>query len=134
MAGMRKEGLRGGKGGRKGEKPDLESCGAGFKGVRGLKGRCEEEKKEWKRVGKGLRGKIFRESFGKPPDRQIRQGPPSQKAETATHSGAITYPLPPPCLRPYVLVCCLSVCLYILVYRRLQVSKNVEINKYFINI
>ena len=59
----------------RGIRPDLERWREGFddgknwkKGSRGRK-----------RRGKGLRGKIFRESFGKPPDRQIRQGPPSPK-------------------------------------------------------
>ena len=45
-----------------------------------LEEEVEGEKKGVGRWVQGLRGKIFRESFGKPLDRQTRQGPPSQKA------------------------------------------------------
>jgi len=34
-----------------------------------------------KGVGKGLRGEDFPGKFGKPPDHQIRQGPPSPKTK-----------------------------------------------------
>jgi len=68
----------------------------------GGKGRGGEKGVE--RGEEGLEGEDFPGKFGKPLDRQIRQGPPSPKPETATRSGAITYPLPPPCLRPYVWV------------------------------
>ena len=61
----------------------------------------EEEKKGRKGVGKGLRGKIFRENSGNPQTVRSDKDLLRPKPETATHSGAITYPLPPPCLRPY---------------------------------
>jgi len=51
---------------------------------------------------KGLRGKIFREISGNPQTARSDKDLFRPKLETATHSGAITYPLPPPCLRPYV--------------------------------
>jgi len=50
---------------------------------------------------KGLRGKIFREISGNPQTARSDKDLLRPKPETATHSGAITYPLPPPCLRPY---------------------------------
>jgi len=80
------KGLRSGRrkkegfGGRKGFLALPKELKEGVWGSEELEEAIEGKKKGWKREGKGLRGKIFRESFGKPLDRQIRQGPPSQKA------------------------------------------------------
>jgi len=70
--------------------------------VEELEERVKEEQKGEKGVGKGLRGKIFRENSGNPQTARSDKGLLRPKPETATHSVAITYPLPPPCLRPYV--------------------------------
>ena len=51
---------------------------------------------------KGQRGEDFPGKFGKPPDRQIRQGPTSPKTRDHHPFGGDHLPLPPPCLRPYV--------------------------------
>ena len=68
--------------------------------------RGEGEKKGWKGRKKGLRGKIFRENSGNPQTTRSDKDLLHPKPETATHSGAITYPLPPLCLRPYEGVFC----------------------------
>ena len=52
--------------------------------------------------GEGLEGEDFPGKFRetpRPPDPTRTSF--AQNQETATRSGAITYPLPPPCLRPY---------------------------------
>jgi len=54
-----------------------------------------------KRGKEGLEGEDFPGKFGKPPDRQIRQGPPSPKTRDRHPFGGDHLPLPPPCLRPY---------------------------------
>jgi len=45
-----------------------------------------------KRRKVGLEGEDFPGKFGKPPDRQIRQGTPSPKTRDRHPFGAITYP------------------------------------------
>ena len=72
--------------------------------VKDLEERVEGEKKGSGRGKKGLRGKIFRENSGNPQTARSDKDLLHPKLETATRSGAITYPLPPPCLRPYVWV------------------------------
>ena len=74
-----------------------------------LKEEVKGEKKGEKGGKKGLRGKIFRENSGNPQTARSDKDLLRPKPETATRSGAITYPLPPPCLRPYVQRdCCFS--------------------------
>jgi len=69
-------------------------------------GELEEEVEGRKRGVKGwegLEGEDFPGKFGKPPDRQIRQGPPSPKTRDRHPFGGDHLPPPsPPCLRPYV--------------------------------
>jgi len=84
----------------------METCSRELKGGVWGEEELEEEdkgeKKGWKGWEKGLRGKIFRENSGNPQTARSDKDLLRPKPETATHSGAITYPLPPPCLRPYV--------------------------------
>jgi len=58
---------------------------------------------------KGLRGKIFRENFGKPPDRQIRQGPYSPKTRDRHPFGGDHLPPSSPLLTPT----CMNLSLFI---------------------
>jgi len=68
----------------------------------GGKGRGGE--KGWKRVGRSLRGKIFRENSGNPQIARRDKDLLRPKDEISHPFGGDHLPLPPPCLRPYVWV------------------------------
>jgi len=53
-----------------------------------------------KRGGEGLEGEDFPGKFGKPPDRQIRQGHPSPKTRDRHPFGGDHLPPPSPLLTP----------------------------------
>jgi len=73
--------------------PALESWGEAFEGRKNWRKRSRERK----RGGEGLEGEDFPGNFGKPPDRQIRQGPPSPKTRDRHPFGGDP-DLPPPTL------------------------------------
>jgi len=66
----------------------------------GIGGKGEEGKKGWKRRKEGLEGEDFPGKFGKPPDRQIRQEPPSPKTRDRHPFGGDHLPPPSPLLTP----------------------------------
>jgi len=59
-----------------------------------------EGRKKGGREGEGLEGEDFPGKFGKPPDRQIRQGPPSPKTRDRHPFGGDHLPPPSPLLTP----------------------------------
>ena len=70
----------------------FEGGGIGGKGRRG--------EKEWGKGVEGLEGEDFPGKFGKPPDRQIRQGPLSPKSRDRHPFGGDHLPPPSPLLTP----------------------------------
>jgi len=66
----------------------------------GIKGEGRGGEKGVKRVGEELEGEDFPGKFGKPPDRQIRQGPPSPKTRDRHPFGGDHLPPPSPLLTP----------------------------------
>jgi len=63
-------------------------------------GKGRDGEKEVKRGKEGLEGEDFPGKFGKPPDRQIRQGPLSPKIRDRHPFGGDHLPPPSPLLTP----------------------------------
>ena len=85
------------------------------------------EKKGWKGVVKSLRGKIFRENSGNPQTARSDKDLLRPKHRDRHPFGAITYPLPPPCLRPYVSFGGFSLLIYnSLMYNTLKVMQRMK--------
>ena len=85
----------------------------------GIGGKGRGGEKWVKREGEGLEGEDFPGKFGKPPDRQIRQGPPSPKTKDRHPFGGDHLPPPSPLLTPI----CVDLELFICMPRSLIQSK-----------